>query len=129
MTSPNPTIEEKLAELTGELLAVAAKYRDQPYPVAVEKMATALISGTTSRNDLTNAVAVLAVQLHNVLRPTHRLSESDRRLNVTGHILAVVSNFGGQRLVADNPAMARMVEQLSDAAEEMARDGLLPTPR
>lgn len=51
------------------------------------------------------------------------LSESDRRLNVESNILAVLSNFGGERLVADNPAMPRLVTQLADEFDALLADG------
>lgn len=58
------------------------------------------------------------------------LDESDRRLNVEGAILAVVSNFGGERLVADNPAMPRLVVQLADEFDALVADGrFLRAPR
>lgn len=53
------------------------------------------------------------------------LSEEERRLNVTSRLLAVVSMFGGQYIVA-SPQMNDMVEKLADAAQELARRGLLP---
>jgi hypothetical protein len=57
------------------------------------------------------------------------LSEADRRLNVEGVILAVVSNYGGERLVADNPAMPRLVSQLADEFDALALAGrFLPQP-
>jgi hypothetical protein len=56
------------------------------------------------------------------------LSEADRRLNVESRLLGIVSGFGGQRLVADNPAMPSMIGQLADEAEALAREGFLPAP-
>jgi hypothetical protein len=56
------------------------------------------------------------------------LSESDRRLNVESRLLAVVSGFGGERLVADNPRMPELVRQLADEAEALAREGFIPAP-
>lgn len=53
------------------------------------------------------------------------MAESDRRLNVEGRLLEVVSRFGGQVIVSSEP-MAAMVRMLADAAEALARDGFLP---
>ena len=55
------------------------------------------------------------------------LSESDRRMNVESRILAVVSGYGGERLVADNPAMPRMVAELRVTFDELTLEGWLPT--
>lgn len=57
-----------------------------------------------------------------------RLSEADRRLNVVSRLLAVVSGFGGQTIVAGEP-MERMVGELADEAEGLALDGFLPPPQ
>lgn len=54
------------------------------------------------------------------------LSESDRRLNVEFRLLAIVSTYGGERIVADNPAMDRMVKQLADEVDALAREGFVP---
>lgn len=53
------------------------------------------------------------------------LSEEERRLNVTSRLLAVVSSFGGQHIVA-GPDMDAMVANLADTVDDLARDGLLP---
>lgn len=55
-------------------------------------------------------------------------SEPDRRCNVTGRLLEVVSGYGGETILA-GPVTQRMVEELSDAAEALARDGYLPAAR
>lgn len=51
------------------------------------------------------------------------LSETDRRLNVESAILARISNYGGERLVADNPAMPRLVKDLADEFDALVADG------
>ncbi len=51
------------------------------------------------------------------------ISEADRRLNVESAILAVLSNYGGERLVADNPAMPRLVTDLADEFDALVGDG------
>lgn len=53
------------------------------------------------------------------------MADSERRINVEFRLRAVVSNYGGERIVADNPAIERMIRQLADEAEALARDGLL----
>lgn len=53
------------------------------------------------------------------------LSESDRRLNVESRLLAIVSTYGGERIVA-GAAMERMVAQLADEVDTLAREGFLP---
>lgn len=125
MTDKTLPTEEELAAMLGELLHVAATYRTQPFAAGAAQMAAALKAGGTSRDDLANAVAILTLKLAATQPhpPIARLSESDRRLNVTGRLLAVVSGFGGERLVADNPAMPRMIDQLADEAT----DGFLRT--
>lgn len=125
----DPTIDQKLADLTGELLGLAAKYDGKPLPAAAETLALALKNGDTSRDDLCNALATIAIQLRRDRTPMFAgqpITEAARRLNVTGRILSIIAGFGGERLVADNPAMHRMVEQLSDEAEHLGRDGFLP---
>lgn len=56
----------------------------------------------------------------------NQLSESDRRLNVESRLLAIVSMFGGQHIVA-SPAMDHMVAQLADETEALALEGFLPS--
>lgn len=53
------------------------------------------------------------------------LNEPDRRENVRGRLLSVVSSFGGQTIVAGEQ-MEQMVARLADEAEALARDGYLP---
>jgi hypothetical protein len=62
--------------------------------------------------------------LHSVV---FRLSETDRRLNVESRLLAIVSSFGGERIIA-GPRMEEMVGELADQTEQLAREGLLPAP-
>ncbi len=56
-----------------------------------------------------------------------RLSPADVRLNVTSRLIAVVSNYGGERIVA-GPAMDRLAHDLADEAEALAREGFLRCP-
>lgn len=55
------------------------------------------------------------------------LNEQDRRLNVEARIMAVVTSFGGQRIVAGEQ-METMIRRLSDLAEDLSRAGFLPAP-
>ncbi len=55
----------------------------------------------------------------------YELSEEERRLNLETRLLAIVSSFGGQQIIAGQP-MADMVNQLADAVEALGRDGYLP---
>lgn len=59
----------------------------------------------------------------------HELSEADRRLNVESAILSIVSSYGGERLVADNPAMPRLVTDLADMFEALVADGRFLRPK
>jgi hypothetical protein len=52
------------------------------------------------------------------------LSEEDRRYNLESAILWVLSSFGGEQLLADNPAMPRLVGQLADQFDALALGGL-----
>lgn len=56
------------------------------------------------------------------------LNETDRRLTVESRLLGVISSYGGQRIVADNPAMPQLVSDLSDMVERLSFEGLLPAP-
>ncbi len=53
------------------------------------------------------------------------MSEPDRRLNVESNLLAVVSSYGGERIVA-GPRMEELVRELADMTESLARGGFLP---
>ena len=55
------------------------------------------------------------------------LSESDRRLNVESRILAIISNHGGERIIA-GPEMERLVTELRVEFDALVFDGrFLPT--
>ena len=124
-------VDREIEDLTKRLIEIASEYDGVDLTEAAQLMTIRMDDlETNTRLGLAAGVAFLALRLHRGNRPAfiQRLSEDDRRLNVTGNLHAVVSNFGGERLVADNPAMPRMVEQLADAAEELARAGFLPDP-
>lgn len=54
-------------------------------------------------------------------------NDADRRLTVETMLLAIVSTYGGQTIIADE-AMQRMVGELADTVYELARNGQLPDP-
>lgn len=55
------------------------------------------------------------------------ISESDRRLNVEGRILAILANHGGETIIA-SPAMDRLVAELRVEFDALCFDGrFLPT--
>jgi hypothetical protein len=55
------------------------------------------------------------------------LSDADKRLNVESDLLEVVSRYGGEKLVADNPMMPRLISDLTDKCFKLAREGFLPS--
>lgn len=56
------------------------------------------------------------------------IPEPDRRATVESRLLAVISGYGGEVLVADNPRVALMVDELADETERLSFDGMLPAP-
>ena len=54
-----------------------------------------------------------------------RLSPTDRRLNIEFRLRAELTKYGGERIV-DGLPMERLVQDLANAAERMAREGFLP---
>jgi hypothetical protein len=81
------------------------------------------------REDLPPAITTTqAAADPNNVRPRPNMSEDDRKLNIESRLLSVVSSYGGQRLVADNPAMPRLVADLASEAENLAAEGYLTPP-
>lgn len=70
----------------------------------------------------------VAPESEEAIKPRHLhysgLSESDRRLNVEGRLLDVLSRYGGKRLVAGK-VMHDLVRDLTNEYYEMKEDGLL----
>ena len=124
-----PTIDQELAALTGEVLGIAARYHGVDFPEAAQKLSASLASGHTTRDGLCAAVATLALRLQRERAATGSairvISEDDRKLNITSRLLAVLSNYGGQRIIA-GPTMEQLVDQLAAEADHLAREGYLP---
>lgn len=52
------------------------------------------------------------------------LSPEDRRLNIEGRVLDVLSQHGGTRLVS-GPKLAKIVQEITDEIIKMSHDGLI----
>lgn len=55
------------------------------------------------------------------------MSEADRRLNVEGAVLGVLSKYGGTVLVASETTY-KIVQEITDQVMEMREAGILGTP-
>lgn len=128
-TADLAVIDQKLAELTGELLTVAARYDGVDFAEAAQKLSASLATGKTTRDGMCTAVATLALRLQRERVGTGAairvITESDRKLNVTGRLHAILSNYGGQYIIA-GPAMEKLVDELSAEADALGREGYLP---
>jgi hypothetical protein len=54
-----------------------------------------------------------------------KLNDADKRMNVESRLLAVLSSYGGQTIVA-SPAMERLIAEQTDDVYDLAREGFLP---
>lgn len=55
--------------------------------------------------------------------PFQNLSDEDKRLNIEGKILNILTDHGGERIVA-GPKMEKLLKELTDNYLEMRKDGL-----
>ena len=56
-----------------------------------------------------------------------RLSPADRRLNIESRLLAALTMYGGERIVA-GPRMDSLINDLADETEKLAAEGFLRGP-
>lgn len=53
-----------------------------------------------------------------------RLSPADRRLNIESRLLARLTMYGGERIIA-GPRMEALIKDLADETERLAHEGFL----
>lgn len=56
-----------------------------------------------------------------------RLSPADRRLNIESRLLAALTMYGGERIIA-GPRMESLIKDLADETVKLAREGFLSPP-